>query len=67
MGYTHINDLLKDPEFSLKERVENLNIVIENSGKTKSSTSTGKATYADVVKRKSLQTPKTNVQKTHQQ
>ena len=31
MGYTHVNKLLLDPEFSLKERVEKLNIMIKNS------------------------------------
>ena len=50
MGQTHINTLLEDPEFLLKERVEKLNIVIKNSGKSKPS-STGKATYADVLRK----------------
>ena len=34
MGYVHINDLLLDPDFLLKERVEKLhNIVIRKSKK----------------------------------
>ena len=33
MGYKHINDLLLDPDFLLKERVEKMNnIVIKKSG-----------------------------------
>lgn len=48
MGHVHINELLSDPEFLLKECVEKIKIVIKNSGKPNIN-STGKATYADVL------------------
>ena len=35
IGHKHINDLVSDPEFSLKERVKKMNIMIENSIRTK--------------------------------
>ena len=48
MGYVHINDLLLDPDFLLKERVEKLhNIVIRKSEKNKNNRP---VTYADMVK-----------------
>lgn len=31
MGYMHINELLLDPDFLIKERVRNMNIVIKKS------------------------------------
>ena len=46
MGCTHINDLLLDTEFSFKERVEKLNIVIKNSSSNKE---VGRRTYAEVL------------------
>ena len=49
MGYTHINDLLLDKEFLLKERVEKLNIVIKDSNRDKKS-DTHRVTYAEAVK-----------------
>ena len=49
MGYTHINDLLLDKEFLLKERVEKLNIVIKDSNRDKKS-DTYRVTYAEAVK-----------------
>ena len=48
MGYVHINDLLLDPDFLLKERVEKLhNIVIRKSENNKNNR---RVTYADMVK-----------------
>ena len=48
MGYVHINDLLLDPDFLLKERVEKLhNIVIRKSENNKNN---HRVTYAEVVK-----------------
>ena len=48
MGYTHINDLLFDPEFSLKERVKKINIMIENS-ETNKEKKQNMVTYANVL------------------
>ena len=51
MGYSHINDLLLDPNFLLKERVENnMNIVIKKS-EPDNKISMNRASYADVVRR----------------
>ena len=48
MGHTHINDLLGDEDFPLKERVEKMhNIVIKKSSPPQDN---GNITYADVVK-----------------
>ena len=48
MGHTHINDLLGDEDFPLKERVEKMhNIVIKNSSPPQDN---GNITYADVVR-----------------
>ena len=47
MGYTHINDLLSDPAFLLKERVEKYNnIVIKNARSDKRKNN---VTYAEIV------------------
>ena len=48
MGYKHINDLLLDPGFLLKERVEKLNNIVIKKSETNNKK--GKITYADVVK-----------------
>ena len=48
MGYKHISDLLLDPEFSLKEHVEKMNIVTKNSVNN-TETNVHRATYADVL------------------
>ena len=48
MGNTHINDLLLDPEFSLKERVEKLNIVIKNQS-SNNKKGQRNVTYAEVL------------------
>ena len=50
MGNAHINELLLDPEFSLKERVEKMNIVIKDSG-DKNTKSERRATYADILRK----------------
>ncbi len=48
MGYRHINELLLDPTFPLKERVENRDrIVIENVSTT--NVKNTNPTYAEVV------------------
>jgi hypothetical protein len=48
MGYVHINDLLLDPSFPLKERVENRDgIMIEKQG---AKIDNGKLSYAQTVK-----------------
>ena len=58
MRYIHINDLLLDPTFPLKERVENRNnIVIENT--ETNIKNNGKKTYAEIVSSK--QKPMTSV------
>ena len=49
MGYTHINDLLLDPGFLLKERVEKLNNIVIKKSETKKEEEL--MTYADVVKK----------------
>ena len=48
MGNKHINDLLLDPGFLLKERVEKLNNMVIKKSETNNKK--GKITYADVVK-----------------
>ena len=48
MGYTHINDLLLDDDFMLKERVENLNIVIKKQNQASDHRTRGR-TYAEAV------------------
>jgi hypothetical protein len=51
MRYKHINELMLDPKFPLKEHVENRNnIVIENVEKNISDN--GNKTYAKIVSRK---------------
>ena len=53
MGYVHINDLLLDPTFMLKERVEKYgNIVIKKMESNKEKR-TLKKTYAEAVKTRS--------------
>ena len=49
MGYKHINSLLLDPDFLLKERVEKMNIVIKKSGKMQTLPKKG-VTYAEALK-----------------
>ena len=61
MGYIHINDLLLDPTFPLKERVENRDkIVIENMGVNNMSSE--KMTYAQIVRNKK-EKPKMSVRR----
>ena len=48
MGYVHINDLLLDPNFKLKERVEKLNNIVIR--KSEDNRSNGKVTYAQAVR-----------------
>ena len=53
MGYVHINDLLLDPTFMLKEHVEKYgNIVIKKMESNKEKR-TLKKTYAEAVKTRS--------------
>ena len=61
MGYVHINDLLMDPDFLLKERVENsMNIVTRKSVQTLNKndrmTYNAKLMYADAVQQGEPQT-----------
>ena len=51
MGYTHINDILLDPDFLLKEPVENMNIMIKKSDANKRPRV---VTNADVVGKQNL-------------
>jgi hypothetical protein len=51
MGYRHINELMLDPELSLKECVENRNnTVVENS--EENINNNGNKTYAEIVSSK---------------
>jgi len=53
MGKVHINDLLLDPNFKIKERVEKVsNIVIRESGINNGHgpLNNGHVTYADIVR-----------------
>ena len=53
MGYKNINDLLLDPTFPLKERVENRDgIIFENVWADKNHNA--KVTYTDLVQRNSM-------------
>ena len=61
MGYTHINDLLLDPGFLLKERVEKLNNIVIKKSETKNEGSL--MTYASIVKRGSSELVSTGLVK----
>ena len=52
MGYKHINDLLMDPGFLLKERAEKLNNIVIKKSETNNKKD--QMTHADVVKTVSL-------------
>lgn len=66
MGYTHIDTILLDPSYPLKERVENTDQNRKVSGDEKSIETRGTTrnmTYADIVKKGKLSNDKIDSKK----